>query len=104
MPEGVKWRGKSVYQVLTRLKDAAETERALFVMARAAKAQTGLLQLEAAQILVGLADELKDIAPVNLHFGSWLCKDSPTDYCIYDNHKDGWHDHCLFCKQPSDRG
>lgn len=104
MPEGVKWRGKSVNQVLDRLKGAGETGRALFLMEQAAKERIGRLEMEAKQILVGLAEELKGIAPVNLYLGQWACTGSPTDRCIYDNHEDAWHDHCLFCEEPSDRG
>lgn len=104
MPEGVKWRGKSVYQVLNRLQDAARTGAALFQIQQAANERIARLKLEAAQILVGLADELKDIDPKSLFFGGWECKGSPTDYCIYDNDEDNWHDHCLFCGEPSDRG
>lgn len=104
MPEGVKWRGKSVYQVLSRLSDAGKTGVALFQMQQAANERIARLKLEAAQILVGLAEELKDLAPADLHFGGWKCEGSPTDYCIYNNEKDRWHDHCLFCGEPSDRG
>jgi len=104
MPEGVKWRGKSVYQVLSRLKDASRTEAALFQMAQAAKERSARLKREAAEILVGLADELQGLAPDILHFGGWACEGSPTDYCIYNDALDSWHDRCLFCGEPSDRG
>lgn len=104
MPEGVKWRGKSVYQVLSRLKTADSTATALFMMQQAAQERIVRLKLEAAEILVGLAPELKGFDPADLHFGGWMCTDSPTDYCIYDNAGDRWHGHCLFCKEPSDRG
>lgn len=104
MPEGVKWRGKSVYQVLTRLQTAASTGAALFQMQQAAEERIARLKQEAAQILVGLADELKDIEPCYLHFGYEKCEGSPTDHCLYNDAIDSWHDHCLFCGEPSDRG
>src|SRR4030095_14641749 len=105
MPLGKKWREKSVYQVLTRLRDAAEGERALFVMQMAIEEQTKRLHREAKLMLKELADELTYVEVDHIRLGSsWKCPDSPTDNCIYDDNKDPFMDHCLFCGEPVDRG
>lgn len=105
MPEGVKWRGKSVYQVLTRLADVHRANAALYQMQMAVKDRTERLEREAKQILIGFeVKELAGINAVDLDFGGHTCDASPTDYCIYNGAEDHWHDHCLFCGEPSDRG
>ena len=35
--------------------------------------------------------------------GGWLCPDSPTGYCWYDDEVDPIHDHCLSCGHPKER-
>lgn len=36
--------------------------------------------------------------------GGWRCEKSPTGGCVYDRVEDPWHDNCLVCGEPSDRG
>lgn len=36
--------------------------------------------------------------------GEWKCEDSPIGYCVYDNIEDIYHDHCVFCEKPEERG
>ncbi len=105
MPRGVKWRGKSVNQVLDRLREAGETTRALYLMKKATDERVSRLEREAKEKLIELADELKGLTPNDLSLGhSWDCEGSPTDHCIYNTWKDAWKDHCLFCGDPLDRG
>lgn len=105
MPEGKKWRGKSVYQVLDRLKMAAQSQQALFVVETMTRERVNKLNHEAKEILIGIADELKGLHPDEIRLGhSWKCLESPTDHCIYNDRKDPFMDHCLFCGEPSDRG
>lgn len=105
MPEGVKWRGKSVYQILDRLSEASRTDAALYLIEKAARERMAKLELEAKERLVVIADELAGINPENLYLSrSLACAGSPTDKCIYHIRDDMWRDHCLFCSEPEDRG
>lgn len=105
MPEGKKWRGKSLYQVYTRLNDASQTASALRMVKIASEERIERLQTEAKVLLIGLADELKGKDPEDIYLAySWDCKESPTDKCIYNTYEDPWKDNCLFCGDPLDRG
>ena len=105
MPKGVKFRGKSVYQVLTKLNDVSATRSGLWQMQQAAQERINRLHREAAEYLIGLGlEEFKDMEWDQIHFGNhWKCEKSPTDYCVYHNVEDHWHDHCLFCEEPEER-
>ena len=105
MPEGKKWRGKSVYQVLTRLNDASRTAGALRLVKIASEERIERLTREAKEKLIELADELTGLEPDDLYLcHSWDCKESPTDRCIYNVTEDPMKDDCLFCGDPLDRG
>lgn len=49
-------------------------------------------------------DHLGDSCPSWLEHSSWwICKTSPTGYCVYNHTEDPIHDHCLFCGDPEER-
>jgi hypothetical protein len=103
MPKGVKFRGKSVYQVLERLEDARKAQNALWIMQQAVSEQVARLTREADEKLIALGfEELDGLTPADLVHGFHACT-SPTDRCIY-HIKDQWTNRCLFCGEPSDRG
>lgn len=105
MPEGKKWRGKSLYQVYTRLNDASASMRAFRLVETMAKERAKRLEDEAKEILIELADELAGLKPDDLYLAhSWDCTTSPTDKCIYNVTEDPMKDFCLFCDDPMDRG
>jgi hypothetical protein len=105
MPKGVKWRGHSVYQISQRLDDANSARAAAYQIKLATEERAARLEREAKKALISIADELKGLDPADLYLSrSWACADSPTDRCIYNETKDTWHNHCLFCEEPEDRG
>jgi hypothetical protein len=105
MPKGVKWRGHSVYQINQRLGDANSARAAAYQIKLATDERATRLEGEAKQRLIEIAEELKGLEPDDIALGrSWDCATSPTDRCIYNETKDHWHDHCLFCDKPEDRG
>lgn len=105
MPKGVKWRGHSLYQINQRLDDARSARAAAYQVKIATDERADRLELEAKSQLIFIAEELKGLEPDWIYIsGSWECADSPTDRCIYNEHKDSWHDRCLFCGEPEDRG
>lgn len=65
------------------------------------------LEAQIAEVDLRVREELGrviGIDPEAVHEGGWRCSGSPTGWCIYDNHEDSWHDDCLICGEPSDRG
>jgi hypothetical protein len=105
MPKGVKWRGHSLYQITQRLDDARLARSTAYQVKLATDERAKRLETEAKQKLIEIADELKGLEPDDIYLStSWECADSPTDRCIYNEDKDSWHDHCLFCGEPEDRG
>lgn len=104
MPVGVKWRGKSVYQVLSKLEESRRTGAAAATVAQALRAQERALELEAAQALVKVLDGYHGLKPEYIGFARhWDCPESPTDHCVYNREKDPAQDDCLFCHQPYER-
>jgi hypothetical protein len=35
--------------------------------------------------------------------GTWGCKNSPVETCVYHFFEDPCHDHCIFCGNPEER-
>lgn len=104
MPEGKKWRGKSVNRVLEPMKEVSQIHRSLFIMEKTAKLRIKELDRESKLAMKELADELTYVDVNDIYIGGWECEKSIADYCVYDTRKDFHRDHCLFCGEPSDRG
>lgn len=104
-PVGEKWNGKSTHELLTKMEQAREIGRALYIVRQQMEAARKTLDAEVAAELVRLLDmpEVTDPRFIALSV-SWECADSPTDSCIYYTEDDPMKDFCLFCENPLDRG
>ena len=104
MPEGKKWRGKSVNRVLEPMREVSQIHRALFIMEKTSKLRIRELERESKLAMKELADELTYVPINDIYIGGWECENSIADFCVYDTGKDRHRDHCLFCGEPADRG
>lgn len=56
----------------------------------------------ASQALARSIAESLGVEKVSLNFW-WGCPTSPINACAYDDSNDPYHDHCLYCHDPSER-
>ena len=104
-PVGEKWNGKSTYQLRTKMEQAREIGRALYIVRQQMETARQALDAEVAAELVRILDRPDVTDPRFIALSvSWECGASPTGLCIYYTEADPMKDCCLFCENPLDRG
>jgi hypothetical protein len=102
---GKKWNGKSTHQLRTKIENAREIGRALYIVQQQMEAARKVLDAEVSAELVRILDRPDVTDPQFIALSvSWECADSPTGNCIYYTEDDPMKDFCLFCDNPLDRG
>lgn len=103
-PVGVKWNGKSTHQLRTKIEQAREIGRALYIVKQQMESARQTLEQEVSAEIVRLLDRPDVTDPQYVARSvSWECEDSPTGLCIYYTENDPLQDCCLFCEDPLER-